>query len=96
MSPRASNGKRHCFPIEFAKALVSRETDQANLQRTMAKRGYRVSKQFIGALANGDRRVPAEQLRRMCEVLQLDENERLRLHRAAAIDYGFELGAIGG
>ena len=94
MPPQAQ--KRHVFPIEFTKALISRETDQANLARNMAKRGYRISKQFIGFVANGDRRVPAEQLRRMCEVLQLDEVERLRLHKAAALDYGFELGAING
>ena len=94
MAKHSSNGKRHCFSIELAKALISRETDQTNLARAMTKRGYRISKQFIGAIANGERRVPAEQLRRMCEVLQLDEVERLRLHRAAAIDYGFELGQI--
>jgi hypothetical protein len=88
--------KRHCFPVEFQKALISRETDQTNLARAMTKRGYRISKQFMSFMANGDRRVPAEQLRRMCEVLQLDEVERLKLHKAAAIDYGFELGAING
>ena len=95
MAKSHSNGKRHCFPLEFQKALVSKETDATNLARDMTKRGYRISKQFLCFMATGDRRVPAEQLRRMCEVLQLDEVERLRLHRAAAIDYGFELGAIG-
>ena len=94
MAKHATNGKRHCFSIEVQKALISRETDQTNLARTMTKRGYRVSKQFIGAIANGDRRVPAEQLRRMCEVLQLDEAERHKLHLAAALDYGFELGSL--
>lgn len=88
--------KRHCFPLEFAKALISKETDGTNLAKAMTKRGYRISKQFIGFMANGDRRVPAEQLKRMCEVLQLDHIERLKLHRAAAIDYGFELGSIEG
>lgn len=94
MPPTAS--KRHCFPIEFQKALISRETDAANLTKEMVKRGYRVSKQFMSFMATGARRVPAEQLRRICEVLKLDEAERRILHRAAAIDYGFELGSING
>ena len=91
-----SNGKRYCFPLEFGKVLVSRETDGTNLARLMCKRGYRISKQFVCFMASGDRRVPPEQLNRICEVLHLDETERLRLHRAAAIDYGFELGSIDG
>ncbi len=86
--------RKHCFPLEFQKALISRETDYTRLSLAMGKRGYRLSKQFIGAMALGDRRVPSGQLKRICEVLQLDEVERLRLHRAAAMDYGFELGGL--
>ena len=92
MPPKAL--KRHVFPIEFQKALISRETDATNLARDMTKRGYRISKQFLCFMAAGDRRVPSEQLRRICEVLQLDEAERMKLHKAAAIDYGFELGPV--
>ena len=88
--------RRHCFPLEFQKVLISRESDYARLSRTMSKRGYRLSKQFIGAMGIGTRRVPPEQLRKMCEVLQLDELERLRLNRAAAMDYGFEIGGLDG
>ena len=86
--------RRHCFPLEFQKAVVSRESDYARLSRSMGKRGYRLSKQFIGAVGLGTRRVPAEQLRKMCEVLGLDEMERRRLHRAAAMDYGFDIGGL--
>ena len=82
------------FPLEFQKALVSRESDYARLSKAMSKRGYRLSKQFIGMMALGNRRVPAEQLRRMCEVLRLDQDERRKLHTAAAKDYGFDLGPV--
>ena len=91
--PKA-NDRRHCFPLEFQKALISRESDYARLSRSMSKRGYRLSKQFIGAIGLGTRRVPAIQLRKICETLGLDELERRRLHRAAALDYGFDIGGI--
>jgi len=84
------------FPLEFQKALISRESDYARLSRSMGKRGYRLSKQFIGAMGLGTRKVPAEQLKKICEVLGLDEQERQRLHKAAALDYGFEIGALDG
>ena len=86
--------RRHCFPLEFQKALVSRESDYARLSRRMTQRGYRLSRQFIAAVGIGDKRVPAEQLVRICEVLGLDEAERRRLHRAAAMDYGFDIGGL--
>ena len=85
-----------CFPLEFQKALISRESDYTRLAKGMTRRGYRISKQFIGFIALGYRRVPAHQLVRICETLGLDEGERLKLHRAAALDYGFQIGAIDG
>ena len=85
---------RHAFPLEFQKVLVSRESDYTRLAKMMARRGYRVSKQFIGMLALGKRRVPAEQLKRFCEVLELSEVERRRLHVAACMDQGFEVGPL--
>ena len=88
--------RKHCFPLEFQKALISREQDYARLSRTMGKRGYRLSKQFIGAIGLGTRGVPSNQLRKICEVLGLDEVERQRLHRAAALDHGFEIGGLDG
>lgn len=82
---------RNNFPLEFQKALVSRETDQAGLLRAMERRGYRVTKQFMNMMARGERRVPANQLRKICEVLQLSEQDRHRLHLAAARDCGYDL-----
>lgn len=58
----------------------------------MSKRGYGISRQFIQQLATGNRRVPPDQLRKICETLELDETERRVLHVAAARDYGFEIG----
>ena len=85
---------RHHFPLEFQKVLIVRGLDYRRLSAAMAKRGYRLSFQFIGQLALGTSRVPSEQLKRICETLGLDEVERLRLHKAAAIDHGFELGGL--
>jgi hypothetical protein len=85
---------RAVFPLEFQKLLVLKGTNNAYLQKAMAKRGYRVSKQFIGHMANGHRRVPVQQLRRMCETLACSEDEARRLHRAACIDMGFDIGDL--
>lgn len=82
------------FPLEFQKALIGRGTDCAALGRDMHRRGYRISRQFLHYLATGQRKVSGEQLRRICETLHLDEVEKLRLHRAAALDYGFEIGGM--
>ena len=83
--------QRHMFPLEFQKVLISRETDYAHLSRQMARRGYRLSKQFIGQLALGQRRVPPEQLKRICETLELDNAMRRVLGRAACLDQGYEI-----
>jgi len=87
---------RALFPLEFQKLLVIKGTNNAHLQKAMARRGYRVTKQFIGLLANGYRRVPAQQLKRMCETLSCTREEAQRLHRAACIDMGFDIGGIEG
>jgi hypothetical protein len=87
---------RHLFPLEFQKIMVLRESTYDRLAKAMGKRGYRISKQFIGMLALGQRRVPAQQLKRMCEVLELDQLARQRLHKAACIDMGFDIGGLDG
>lgn len=87
---------RHMFPLEFQKVMVVKETDYTRLSKAMARRGYRLSKQFIGAMALGHRKVPSGQLIRMCEVLELDETERRRLHKAACLDQGFDVGPLDG
>ena len=82
------------FPVEFQKALINKETDQAGLVRSMERKGHRITKQFLNDLARGHKRVPGFQLQKICETLQLDEFERRRLHWAAALDAGFNLGPI--
>ena len=85
---------RTVFPIEFQKALIGKECDQAMLIRAMIRRGNRITKQFLNKIALGGCRVPAFQLRKICETLELDEVGRRRLHWAAALDAGFDLGPI--
>ena len=85
---------RHNFPVEFQKILIAKQSDYSRLARAMGKRGYRVTKQFIGMLGMGQRRVPVQQLKRFCEVLECTEEERRRLHRAACLDMGFEIGGL--
>lgn len=79
------------FPREFQKVLISGQIDNAGLAKAMTKRGFRISKQFIGQMISGKRKCPPRQLKRICETLLLDEFSRKQLHRAAAIDYGFDI-----
>ena len=79
--------------MEFQKALIQREVTYDRLAKSMGKRGYRISKQFIGMLALGQRRVPAQQLKRMCEVLELDEVGRSACTRRRVWIWGLRSGA---
>ena len=83
-----------CFPLELQKLLVSRELDQKRLTLNMHRRGYRISKQFISLIMCGGRPCPPGQVQRISETLQCDDQERLKLHKAAAIDYGYEVGPL--
>ena len=79
------------FPALFQRILVAKETTQSNIVRAIAHKGYRLSRQFMSLIANGQRSVPPLQLQRICEALELDSAERADLHRAAALDHGYEI-----
>ena len=79
------------FPELFQRLLVAKETTQANIVRSIAHQGYRISRQFMSLIAKGERSVPPLQLARICEALKLEPNEQAELHRAAAIDHGYKL-----
>ena len=79
------------FPREFQKVLIASQLDNSGLAKAMTRRGFRISKQFIGMIASGKRNCPPRQLKRICETLLLDEFSRKQLHRAAAIDYGYDI-----
>lgn len=82
---------RQAFPLEFQRVIILQETDYAHLSKAMARRGYRLSKQFIGQIAAGKRNVPPLQLRRICETLTLVESDRKTLALAACRDMGYEV-----
>ena len=81
--------KRECFPKELAKVMVLKEVSQVGLTKAFERRGYRISKQFINQIATGRRSVPSLQLKRICDVLDLDDYQRVELGRAACRDQGY-------
>ena len=85
---------RHIFPLEFQKMLVVKHLNYEHLAKAMARRGHRLSKQFICMIATGTRPVPVGQLKKICESMELTEVERQRLHRAVCLDDGFEIGQL--
>ena len=62
-----------------------------DLARRLANRGWKVSPQYVGMIANGKRQVTAQKLDLICQALHLDQREREQLHRCAATDLGFRI-----
>ncbi len=83
------NHRRSNFPLEFQKCLVLHATNYAHLAKAMERRGYKVSKQFLCQMGTGARSVPPLQLARICETLNVPEDQRKALHLAACRDIGF-------
>lgn len=79
------------FPVELGKLLNAKDSNFTHLAKAMERRGYPVSKQFVFQIGTGGRAVPVDRLKQICETLMLDEFERVRLHRAACLDRGYEI-----
>lgn len=77
------------FSLQFNKARLAKGKTFAEVAR-----GAGVSENHIGDLSRGERRPSPEMLAKISQAMQLEPWERLRLHRAAAIDAGFEIGGL--
>ena len=79
------------FPLELQKLMVLKSTNYQHLAKSMERKGYKVSKQFLHAMGMGYRSVPPIQLKRICDTLNCTKEERKILTLAAVRDIGFEL-----
>lgn len=86
------NYKGHFFGLELNKFLVSRNYIEMDLVRAMNRLGYPVSRQMISLLVRNERGATPEMCDKLAQGLKLDRTERERLHRAAAIDAGYQIG----
>jgi len=64
--------------------------------RIMRLRGVSVSRQHMQRLGRGDRRVTPYMCNQLAHMLKLSDEDRHRLARAAAKDYGYDIGHIEG
>lgn len=84
------------FPLELQKAMHGHST-KAQLADQMTKQKiYPVTRSYVGLIANGARPANPEIINAMCEALGAPKAVKVRLHRSAAIDVGYEIGTVDG
>ena len=66
--------------------MAERAPSQAQVARSIG-----VSRAYVNAVLSGQKGVSAENVDRFADALELDEETRIRLHRAAAEDSGFRI-----
>ena len=82
---------RSRFPLELAKLLAARQYGISMLAKVMTRNRHPITKQFLHQISHGERPVPVRQIGAIADVLECRDTERLRLHRAAALDEGYEI-----
>jgi hypothetical protein len=90
---RERNAPSNEFGRMLTRVLIAGDLNNDDLRRRLAGEGRRVSKQFVGFLCNG-RRDPSPRLIEAMAKVDLTEDWTQRLYRAAAVDRGYEIGAI--
>lgn len=78
------------YRLAFAEAL-SRELDKRRMLQSDLARALNIDRSYVHRLVRGITKVSPEQTNAICESMGLTEEERVRLHRAAAKTWGFEL-----
>ena len=79
------------FPLELAKLLAARGYGIATLAKAMTRQGNAVTKQFLFQIIHGERPAPVKQIKAVARALELSDDQKLRLNRAAALDEGYDI-----
>lgn len=74
------------FGLELTKLLLDKRVTQRALAASLGK-----SDSWIGDMMHGERTTPASAVDAICDTLSANEQERYRLHVAAARDAGFRI-----
>ena len=82
---------RSNLPLELAKLLAARGYGAAMLAKLMTRQGNAVTKQFLFQIIHGERPAPVKQIKAIARALELSDDQKLRLNRAAALDEGYEI-----
>lgn len=82
------------FAREATKCLIAVEANNTELHRALREGGERCSKTYLDMVLSGSRHPRVELVEAICSCLGLTDERRHRLHRAAALDQGYRLGAL--
>jgi hypothetical protein len=58
--------------------------------------GHPMSASYVSRVMSGKRVLNPQTVNKFCELLRADAGARHKLHRAAALDYGYDIGSIEG
>lgn len=83
-----------CFGMELSRHIIAAGLTLTELRRRLAAKHYRVSLNHISDLTRSDRMPTPDFIEALAKVLPLSKDEVRRLHRAAALDKGFDIGGL--
>jgi len=84
------------FSYEFQKLLVSKNMNARQIHVHLKSQGHRGSEKYVNDLAKG-RELPAPvMIDHIAKIMNLNTQERVRLHRAVALDKGYQIGSVEG
>lgn len=92
MRQRGNRGKpKGEFAREITKVLIAKDVNNSVLWAHLVQGGHAVGKAFIDMVVVGTRHPPVDLIDPICAALQLTDERRAELHRAAAIDKGYRI-----
>lgn len=83
-----------CFGMELTQHIIAAGLTLSELRRRMNKINYRVSINHISDITRSERMPTPDFIRAVARVLELDKDTVRRMHRAACLDKGFDIGAL--
>jgi hypothetical protein len=82
------------FGLELQKFLVAASHTESDLVRMLERMGRKVSKQYVNMVVRNQRSCSPEMIEDIGMALNLSIDQRVFLHRAAALDAGYKIGGM--
>ena len=83
-----------CFGLEFTKMLVAKQCNVTECARRIRENGGDVSVNHLSDLSRSERGPSPPLINLIGRALRLPRDQIMVLHRAAALDKGYEIGAL--
>jgi len=82
------------FGLEMTRHLVAQQLSLTELRKKFMRKGYQISLNHISDMSRSDRAPTPQFVVMLVKVLELPKEDARRLHRAACLDRGFDIGGI--